>query len=308
MAIFEKALEANVMSTKMLIRADVSKRILLEAYTLAKEFEKRYSAYIKESFLNTVNAMAGIEALPATPEDIELFTRSITASEHTNGVFDITIGALSHGAYHFGFSNQQIAVPHVIAKQKELVNYKEFLVTSQDVFLKRQGMRLDLGGIGKGYAAKKIAAFLLEKGAKKLLVNVGGEIVSYGKSYRISLLDPFSKESFLFFDTTKDVTSISTSGDYERFIGSKENNHILDINKGTSANRYSSMSIIQNSFDIDLLDAYATAMFNSDLDSIHSYAKKLDFSVILIDKDAGCSMINTKKLLYRSMNIFPFSS
>ncbi len=305
MAIFEKALEATIMSTHMLIRANVSKSVLYEAYAIAKEFEKRYSAYKEDSFLNKINAMAGIEAVSCTDEDIELFSRATSASKETNGAFDITIGALSHGAYHFGFSNQQVASPKIIEKQKELVNYKDMIIDQNTLFLKKQGMRLDLGGVGKGYVAKKIALFLKKKGATKGLINVGGEIISFGKSYTIALQNPFSKESFLYFKTSKEPISISTSGDYERFIGSKEHNHILNKEDGHSCNLYSSMSIIKNGFDIDMLDAYATAMFHHDVESIKRFAKELDFSVILIDKEADCSMIELQKLDYSKIELVP---
>ncbi|MBU0632872.1 FAD:protein FMN transferase [bacterium] len=305
MAIFEKALEADIMSTHMLIRADVSKPILYQAYSIATEFEKRYSAYKKDSFLNKINAMAGLEPVICSDEDIELFKRAISVSKETNGAFDITIGALSHGAYHFGFRDQKIASKENIEKQICLVDYNNIFLENNTLFLKEKGMRLDLGGIGKGYVAKKIAIFLKDNGAKEGLINVGGEIVSFGKSYTIALQDPFSSDNFLYFKTSKEPISISTSGDYERFIGSKEHNHILNTKSGISSNLYSSMSIIKNGFDIDMLDAYATAMSNNSIEDIKRSANILDFSAILIDKESDCSMIRIQKLDYKNIYLQP---
>ena len=59
MAFFEKALKASVMSTHLLIKANVSKKILLQAHKIATDFESRYSAYKEDSFLNTINHNAG---------------------------------------------------------------------------------------------------------------------------------------------------------------------------------------------------------------------------------------------------------
>ena len=52
--------------------------------------------------------------------------------------------------------------------------------------LSRKGMRLDLGGIGKGYVAREIAQYLASEGASRILVDVGGEIVTRGKAYTIA--------------------------------------------------------------------------------------------------------------------------
>ncbi|MDQ7066790.1 MAG: hypothetical protein Q9M40_01635, partial [Sulfurimonas sp.] len=63
MRFFEKALKANVMSTKILIRGNVSKDILYKAYKIATDFEDRYSAYKKESFLSQINTKAFKESV-----------------------------------------------------------------------------------------------------------------------------------------------------------------------------------------------------------------------------------------------------
>lgn len=303
MALFEKALEAKIMSTKLLIRANVSKSVLLQAYGLAKEFENRYSAYKKDSFLSQINASSGLEKRECSDEDIALFQRCIEASRLSDGEFDITMGALSHGAYHFGFSNQEVATKKMIDKQKELVDYKFIELSENSIFLAKKGMRLDLGGIGKGYVAKKIVSFLKQNGATKSLVNVGGEIVSFGKSYTIALRDPFSDGNLGYIKTSKEPISISTSGDYERFIKTKENNHILNKKSGESSNIYSSMTVIQNGFNIDMLDAFATAMFNKDLAYVKSFSKRLNFSTISIDKGSNISFNNCRDLELDSINL-----
>jgi len=294
MALFEKVLEAKVMSTHLLIRADVSKKILLQAHKIATEFEKRYSAYRKDSYLNTINQHAGKQAIACTEADYALFKRAIHASEQTEGLFDITIGALSHGAYHFGFTNQSLASPQEIDKQKKLVNYKNIQLSEKRIKLTKEGMRLDLGGIGKGYVAKLIADFLEKAGANKILVDVGGEIVTRGRAYTIALRDPFSKENIATIKTSDQDTSISTSGNYERFIDQK-NHHILHASKGNSSDYYSSISILQNGWNIDYLDAYATAIFNLPHERLKEIAKKRNISIIAIDCDQNIMLYNLKE-------------
>ena len=288
MAFFEKALEAKVMSTHLLIRANVSKNILLQAYKIATDFESRYSAYKEDSFLNTINQNAGQYPTPCTPKDYKLFNTSIKASEQTGGLFDISIGALSHGAYHFGFDNEQKASQEEIEKQKNLINYKNIILTPDSIMLNKKGMRLDLGGIGKGYVAKQIALFLTQKGASKILVNVGGEIITRGKSYTVSIKDPFSENNLAYIKTSKKDISISTSGSYERFID-KKNHHILNTFKGISSPYFSAMTVMQNGWNIDKLDAYATALFNQKTEKNIALCKKLNIAIISTDTQAVTS-------------------
>jgi thiamine biosynthesis lipoprotein len=295
LAFFEKALEAKVMSTHLLIRANVSKAILHQAHKIATDFESRYSAYKENSFLNSINNNAGIISIPCTPEDYALFNASIKASQQTDGLFDITIGALSHGAYHFGFVNEGKASQTQIETQKKLVNYQTITLSQKSIYLKYKGMRLDLGGIGKGYAAKRIAHFLANNGATKILVDVGGEIVTRGKAYTIALKDPFNEGNIAYIKTSKADIAISTSGTYERFID-EENHHILNTDKGTSPHYYTSMTILQNGWNIDYLDAYATALFNQPPENIRQMADTLDIAMITIDNHTLTSLYQTQKL------------
>ncbi|MDF1877722.1 FAD:protein FMN transferase [Sulfurimonas sp. SAG-AH-194-L11] len=303
MRFFEKALKANVMSTKILIRANVSKDILHAAYKIATDFEDRYSAYKKESFLSQINAKASKESIRCQERDMILFKRCMEASALTEGAFDITIGSLSHGAYHFGFLNQQLASTQEISAKQKFVNSQLFDIQEKSVSFKKNGVRIDLGGIGKGYVAKLIVAFLKKSGASKALVDVGGETVSFGKSYTIAIKDPFSEGNIGFIKTSKEAISISTSGDYERFIDSPTNNHILNTDTGKSSNLYSSITILQNGFDIDMLDAFATALFNKDVQYIQEFCKKRNIGLIIIDKDSNMIFNNISSLRISSIEL-----
>ena len=295
MALFEKALEANVMSTTILIRANVSKAILLKAYGIATDFERRYSAYIQDSYLNTINKNAGIQSIACTAEDYKLFHTALEVSKATHGLFDITIGALSHGVYHYGFKNQSLAKKEEVTSVKKLINYKNVLLTPKSIYLKEKGMRLDLGGIGKGYVAKCIALFLEKEGATKLLVDVGGEIVTRGKSYTIALKDPFNKGYIAYIKTSKEDISISTSGDYIRYIDATHH-HILDTQNGDSQTYYHAMTILQNGWNIELLDAYATALYNLSPQKLIQEYVQLNIASISIDRLGNITLNNTTTL------------
>ena len=302
LALFEKVLEAKVMSTYILIRANVSKSTLLKAYKMATDFENRYSAYKEESFLNKINKNAGKKPTLCTDQDLDFFHTCIEASRDTYGLFDITIGSLSHGAYHYGFANEELASTSAIQKQKKLVNYRDVTLKNNSIFLEKKGMRLDLGGIGKGYVAKQIAQFLAYNGASKLLVDVGGEIITRGKSYTIAVKDPFNEGNIAYIKTSKTDMSISTSGDYIRYIDA-QNHHILDSSEGKSPHYYSSMSILKNGWDIDLLDAYATACFTLPLKKIEKIKETLGIALLIVDKNRKISLLNDEILDLKTITI-----
>ena len=300
MALFEKALEAKVMSTHLLIRANVNKKTLLEAYGIAKAFEARYSAYKNDNLLFSINANASREKVTCSSEDIALFRRALEASKVSEGAFDITIGALSHGTYHYGFSNEAKADKKRIKEALELVDYKKVRLDEHSIFLAQKGMRLDLGGIGKGYVAKLIAQFLQKSGAKYYLVDVGGEILTQGKRYTIAIKHPTAEGNIALLKTNKAQLSISTSGSYERYIDEK-NHHILHVKEGQSRNDYTSMTLMQNGENIDMLDALATAFFNSPQAYIQTKAKALDIGVVAIKSRGTITLDNLEGLEYESL-------
>ncbi len=306
MALFEKALKANVMSTHLLIRANVSKKILLEAHKIATDFEDRFSAYKEESFLNIINKDAGQTATPITPLDYELFQRALQVCQDTAGAFDISIGLLTHGTYHLGFKNETKPSPEMIKKRKRYVNHRDIVLADESILLKYEAMQLDLGGIGKGFVARQIARFLESHGATKILVDVGGEIVTRGKSYTIALKDPFGEGNIAYIKTSKADISISTSGSYERFID-EQNHHIINPYEGKSTHLYSSMTLLKNGWDIDQLDAYATAFFNQTQKTNIEYCTKRDISMITIDTKAVTSLFQTDKLNIDSITFTPLT-
>jgi thiamine biosynthesis lipoprotein ApbE len=148
-----------------------------------------------------------------------------------------------------------------------------------------------------------ISIFLKEKGATKVLVDVGGEMVSFGKRYSVAVKDPFSEGNIAYIKTSKSPLCISTSGDYQRFITSRETHHILDRSSGRSSAFYSSMTLLQNGFGIDMLDAYATAMFNNDSEYVKHFSKEHAFTTIAVDREGNITFNNLADLNVTSIGL-----
>jgi thiamine biosynthesis lipoprotein len=304
MSFFENGIKAKVMSTELIIEANLPKKILFECLELAKRFEETFSAYREDSLLCKVNKHAGFKAIICSEYEIELFQKAFESAKDSDGVFDPTIGVLSQGLYGFGKESAKIPSKKELEKAKKLVNYENFIVTHNEVYLKERGMKLDFGGIGKGFLADKIMNYLYQSGATKALVNVGGEICTFGKNYNIALRDPFSTKNLAVIKTLKNQLTISTSGDYERYIASKENHHILDHKTAKQNHYYSSVTIIKNGTDATLLDVVATIVFNSKKELLKNISKKYNVAIVTVFQDGEIYFENFKALDIQSVELF----
>ncbi len=306
MSFLEHGLRAKVMSTELIIEANLSKKILFEALEIAKEFERKYSAYQEESLLCHINAHSGMHPTLCTPDELEIFHLAKKIAQQSNGRFDPTIGSLTQGLYGFGKKEARIPKPDELNATQALVNYKNIILDNQSIFLQKKGMKLDLGGIGKGYVADKIFSFLSSKGATKILICVGGEIAATGKVYKIAIKNPFNHGNMAIVTTTKEQLSISTSGDYERFIGSRLHHHILDNKTAKQNHFYASITIIKNDINTTLLDAVATIAFNAPLNQLEAIAQKFDVAIIAITPQKKIVVENFQNLALENLELFPF--
>jgi len=304
---FEKGLKATVMSTELIIEANVSKSVLYKALNFAREFESTYSAYRADSLLNKINDNAGIQAINCSAEELDIFEKSLAIAQESKGIFDPTIGIITQGLFGFGKSNAKIPTEHELTTAKKLVNYKKFHLSQTSAFLKEQGMRLDLGGIGKGYVGDKIIQILQENGATKGFVSVGGEINAFGKKFTFAIKDPFSQNDVIaLLKTSKEPISIATSGDYERFIKSQKYHHILNATTAKQNYYYTSLTLLKNGIHSTTLDAITTIIFNSPPEELEALSKKYEIAIIAISHKKKIIFENYINIKLNSIELFAF--
>ncbi len=268
--------KGSVMSTELLIKADLEHKHLEEAFSLAVEYERWLSAYREDSYITKINRNAGIKPVECPPEVIEVIGIALRVAERSKGLYDPTIGVLTQGLFGFGTKREKIPDEEEVKLLLRLVDYKKVKVSENTVFLKERGMRLDLGGVAKGWTAQKLAEFLMEKGASKALVSVGGEICCFGKEWRVAVKE--DKEKYLgIIETTKEKTTISTSGTYERFINNPKFHHIINPKRGMQESFYTSLTLVSKGFLGGELDALTTACFNLPSAEINNLTEKYLF-------------------------------
>jgi thiamine biosynthesis lipoprotein len=220
------------------------------------------------SDVTRLNAAAGLHPIPVSAEVSELLVVARQVSEWTDGRFDITFGALA-GLWKFDYQDKDGTVParaDVLARLP-LINYRDVELDERanTAFLKRQGMRVNLGGIGKGYAVDRAVGILRARGFTDFMVQAGGDLYVAGRRgdrpWRLGIRDPRgpADQSFAALDLTDGT--FSTSGDYERFFikDGRRYHHILDLSVGEPARGCRSVTLVTEQAVI--ADALAKGVF-----------------------------------------------
>lgn len=245
-------------------------KALLLAYREMTRVENLLSFQIPTSEINKINREAGVRPVKVSEETFRILKRAKGYSEKFNGLFDVTIGSLT---YRWGFSNnnanQKISVPsqNELAALLPLVNYKMMILNDRDttVYLEKKGMKIDLGGIAKGYAIDRGVDVLRRNNIHQFFLNAGGDIYTSGKkdgvkNWWVGIKHPRHLDRIIARLKLSDY-AVATSGDYERFvmINGKRYHHIIDPRSGLPSTQCQSVTILAPT--AEEADAIATYAF-----------------------------------------------
>lgn len=242
--------------------------MLDKAIARLNEIEDRMSVTIETSDVSLINKNAGIEPTSVHEDTFYVIQKAMEYSYATQGAFDISIYPIIN---LWGVTLKEPIVPsdEQIKNIIGLVNYQDILLdeANKTVFLKREGMKIDLGGVAKGYAADEVARVLKEEGVVSGVIDLGGDIVTIGNKldgtpWRIGLRDPRGSNLYQHFAIVE-VTdhSIVTSGDYERYMEGENGDeeymyhHIFDPKTGypTTTNIISATVMGASAIETDIL-------------------------------------------------------
>jgi thiamine biosynthesis lipoprotein len=181
-------------------------------------------------------------------ELFELLETSLEYSRLTDGAFDITYASVG---FMYDFRARRRPAEEQIAAALPAVNYRHVVLDreSSSVGFSQPGVRIDLGGIGKGHAVDRAIAVLSSLGIAHALVTAGGDsrVIGdkRGRAWMVGVRDPDDERRVIDRFPVSD-RAFSTSGDYERFFdeGGKRYHHILDPTTGHSASRVRSATIV----------------------------------------------------------------
>ena len=215
-----------------------------------RRLEELLSTWIPTSELSRVNAAAGVMPIHVSPETLTVVQRAVQAAEMTDGGFNIAIGP-AVDAWRVT-EGQRIPTESELDALRPLVDLHAVHadVQAQTIYLEKRGMRIDVGGIGKGYAADQAADALRRAGAVAGVVALSGDIKTFGrlpggKMFPVGIQHPREEGSVLAWIDLQDE-AISTAGDYERFFEREgiRYHHILDPRTLQPARSCQSVTVI----------------------------------------------------------------
>lgn len=245
--------------------AKKAKKAIEKAFDEIQRIEYFTSQYLSKSEVTKINQHAGGNAYPVSDELYTLLRKSIQYSQLTKGTFDITIGAVKD---LWNFENGKGTVPssETLIRLLPLVDFKNILLEKNyHVRLKKNGMKLDLGAIAKGYAVDRGLEILKKNQINNAIVNGGGDLKcigqrSPGSPWKIGVRHP-RKTSAIISSLEGNNIAMATSGDYQKYFikDGIRYHHLLDPATGMPAQGLQSVTIITK--EAIFADAMTTAVF-----------------------------------------------
>jgi len=229
-----------------------------------QQIDRQMSRYREESELSRVNRQAANALVAVTDSLFKVLQEAIRVSKLSSGAFDISFGSVG---YLYDFRARRQPSAEELATGLATVNYRSIALDpeAKTVRFLQEGVRLDLGGIAKGYAVDRGIDILQSFGIRHARLSAGGDMRllgdKQGKPWIVGVRDPRSEDRNALVMPLSDV-AVSTSGDYERFFfddAGKRVHHILSPATGKPAKGVQSVTILGP--DALTTDGLSTAVF-----------------------------------------------
>ena len=258
----------TVMDTLCTVNAfeDGTKKLYDEIFERLAQIENEFSATLPSSEISRINSMAGISSVQTTEEVLKVLDFALKTAWISDGAFTPVAGPLVD-LWGINTDHQKIPSQTEINNALELVDFGCVGLSRNSVFLRKAGMKINLGGIVKGFAADELCKILKMHGVKKAVIDLGGNIYVYGKKsdgskWTVGIKNPESPSDVPLLRLCINENSVVTSGRYERYFetGGKRYHHIFDPATGFPAESgIVSATVISKSSIVS--DALSTATF-----------------------------------------------
>ncbi len=232
-------------------------QVAREVFASIDKWEKDLDHRSLSGSVGRVNGSAGKKEVGVSPFAWGIIQRAVSLGKQTQGIFDITIGAITLEPFYYG--------KKISEKVKDLVDYKKLHLepSSRKVFLPKAGMAIDLGGLAKGSIVDAAAWVIRQNWIPRALVEAGGDLYCYGnKQWRVGIQNPRADELLGVIEVSN--AAVCGSGDYYQYQETSEEqtqrkHHILDPACLASAHKSIAITVVAPT--AELADALATALF-----------------------------------------------
>ena len=213
-----------------------------------RHIDDTMSTYKPSSEVSRVNALAATQPVPISLELFKLLGTALEYSRITQGAFDITYASVG---YMYDFREHKKPTESQIEAALPAVSFRHVLLDARthSVRFSQPGVRIDLGGIAKGYSVDRGIEILQARGYTHALVNAGGDsrVIGdrFGRPWVVGIRHPDHPDQVITRIPLVD-SAFSTSGDYERYFdeGGVRYHHIIDPHTGHSASKVRSATVI----------------------------------------------------------------
>ena len=272
--------------------------VLDGAFKLLKQEAKEVTINQSGSEIDKVNKAAGKHAVVVSKDVYPIIKAAYYYSQNSDESFDLAIGSVTQ-LWRIGFSDARVPKQSEIDQAVKLVDYTKVKLNDKkrSVYLEKKGMKLDLGGIAKGYMTDQVHKYFLNHGVSTAIIDLGGNIFVMGDSpkgtksgdWTVGIQDPKESRGTAIGSIPAKNMSIVTSGIYERYLkkNGKIYSHLMDPKTGSPyQNNLMGVSIISKKSTDG--DALSTATFDKGLKAGMKYINgksKQDIGAIFITKD-----------------------
>lgn len=286
---------------------DQAKKIANENMQLLQELENKLSMYVSGSEISQINDKAGlteVKRVNLSDDTYALLSKAKEYGKQTKGLFDVTIGPLT-SLWNITGDNPRVPSQEEIDTAKSYVDYRQISLDdkAKAARLQKPYMKLDLGGIAKGYACDRLKAKLQADGVDSALISLGGNVLAWGKKpggedFSIGLRNPFSKNADdLVGKLTAPNKILATTGAYERSFeqDGKTYHHVLDPRTGYPCETdLASVTVVSE--DGTLADMLSTTFYiagkKTALEHLNSHP---EFALILVDNQKNVYLSDSLK-------------
>lgn len=219
-----------------------------------------------------------------------LLSKGLDITRESDGAFDIAIAPLT-SLWDFTAEDPKVPDDAAIQKALPLCSSDGVTIDGQDITLPSDDIQFDVGAIAKGYIADRLKDFLIKKGVKSAIINLGGNVLCIGSKpdgtpFKIGIQKPFADRNET--EAVMDITgkSVVSSGIYERCFkqDGKLYHHILNPQTGYPYdNGLISVTIISDQ-SVDG-DALSTTCFALGLEDGLKFAVKKGVQAVFITED-----------------------
>jgi thiamine biosynthesis lipoprotein len=233
---------------------------------LILSLEEELSDYRSDSTVSRLNASAGMRSVKIPEHTRRLLELSKEYGELTGGAFDVTVGpVIDLWRFKPGIP-PSLPSEEILNERLALVDYRAIEIEGDSAFLRKKGMRVDFGGIGKGYAVDRVWEACRARGLANFMFDFSGNIRVSGEAKRglawaVAIRNPFDTSLNLAkIEISKDG-AIATSGQYERFVEIEGHRygHVIDPRAGFPVAGLASVTVLGR--DATITDALSTGLF-----------------------------------------------